>query len=61
MDDSKGDFMLFEKQIVNAYKGMMHTRCDDTETVFYFSPSDFPNLNVKSHQFKSSEGNVLQG
>ena len=53
--------MIFEKQIVNAYKGMMHTRCDDTETVFYFSPSDFPNLNVKSHPFKSSEGNVLQG
>ena len=30
--------MIFEKQIVDMYKGMMHARCDDTETVFYFSP-----------------------
>lgn len=53
--------MIFEKQIVNAYKGMMYTRCDDTETVFYFSPSDFPNLRVEAHLFKSSEGHDLQG
>ena len=53
--------MIFEKQIVNMYKGMMHTRCDDTETVFYFSPSDFPQLRVESHPFKSSEGHILQG
>ena len=33
---------MFEKQIVNMYKGMMYKRCDDTETVFYFSPADFP-------------------
>ena len=53
--------MIFEKQIVNAYKGMMHTRCDDTETVFYFSSSDFPALNAEPHPFKSSEGHTLQG
>ena len=23
--------MIFEEQIVNLYKSMMHTRCDDTE------------------------------
>ena len=33
--------MIFEKQVVNGYKGTMHTRCDDTETVFYFSAEDF--------------------
>ena len=36
--------MIFEKQILNIYKGMMHTRCDDTETVFYYSPDDFEGL-----------------
>ena len=53
--------MIFEKQIVNMYKGMMHTRCDDTETVFYFSASDFPNLQVEAYPFTSSEGHDLQG
>ena len=36
--------MIFEKQIVNMYKGMLYTRCDDTQTVFYFSQKDFPKL-----------------
>ena len=36
--------MIFEKQIVNGYKGMMYNRCDDTETAFYFSPADFEGL-----------------
>ena len=33
--------MIFEKQIVNTYKGMMHARCDDNGTAFYFSAKDF--------------------
>ena len=53
--------MIFEKQIVNAFKGMMYTRCDDTETVFYFSASDFPGLHAEPYPFKSSEGNTLKG
>lgn len=53
--------MLFEKQIVNLYKGMMHTRCDDRETVFYFSPGDFAGLNVEPYTFKASAGHDLQG
>ena len=53
--------MIFEKQVVNMYKGMMHTRCDDTETVFYFSPGDFPGLNAEPFPFTSSEGHTLQG
>ena len=52
--------MIFEKQIVNAYKGMMHTRCDDTETVHYFSPEDFPGLLAESHRFQASAGHTLQ-
>lgn len=53
--------MIFEKQIVNLYKGMMHTRCDDAETVFYFSAEDFPGLQAEPHAFTASAGHTLQG
>ena len=53
--------MIFEKQIVNAYKGMIHTRCDDTESVFYFSPNDFPSLLWEPVRFNSSMGHSLLG
>ena len=53
--------MIFEKQIVNLYKGMMHNRCDDTETVFYFSPEDFQGLRAEPYSFKASAGHTLQG
>ncbi len=53
--------MIFEKQILNLYKGMMYTRCDDTETVFYFSAKDFEGLNSEPYSFKSSAGNTLKG
>ena len=53
--------MIFEKQIVNAYKGMMYTRCDDTETVFYFSHRDFPGLSAQPYSFSSSLGHTLSG
>ena len=53
--------MIFEKQVLNAYKGMMHTRCDDTETVFYYSAKDFAGLNCEEYAFQSSLGHTLQG
>ena len=53
--------MIFEKQVVNGYKGMMHTRCDDTETVFYFSSDDFAGLQKEAYAFQSSMGHTLQG
>lgn len=53
--------MIFEKQIVNAYKGMMYARCDDEETVSYFSASDFPGLKSEAYCFKSSLGHNLNG
>lgn len=53
--------MIFEKQVVNGYKGMMHTRCDDTETVFYYSATDFEGLQSEAYTFKSSMGHTLQG
>ncbi len=53
--------MIFEKQVVNIYKGMMHTRCDDTETVFYYSAADFAGLKSEAYPFQSSMGHTLQG
>ena len=53
--------MIFEKQIVNIFKGMMHKRCDDVETVFYFSPEYFPSLKVEAKRFTASAGHTLCG
>ena len=53
--------MLFEKQIVNTYKNMMYTRCDDTETVFYFSASDFEGLHAEPYSFSATAGHTLKG
>ena len=53
--------MIFEKQIVDAYRGMMHTRCDDTRTVHYFSSEDFPGLSAEEYSFKSKLGHTLVG
>lgn len=53
--------MIFEKFIVNMYRGMMYTRCDDTETVYYFSAEDFPGLSAEAYPFSSSAGHLLQG
>lgn len=53
--------MIFEKQVVNMFKRMMYTRCDDTEMVFYFSANDFRGLKATSYPFASSEGHTLQG
>jgi len=53
--------MIFEKQVVKMYQGMMYKRCDDRETVFYFAPEDFPGLQAEPHSFVSSAGHTLQG
>lgn len=53
--------MIFEKQILNIYRGMAYTRCDDNGIAFYFSTKDFAGLNNETYQFKSSKGHTLQG
>ncbi len=53
--------MIFEKQVIKMYKGMVYTRCDDTGNVFYFSSDDFPGLHKKAYSFKASAGHDLQG
>ena len=51
----------FEKQVLNMYRGMTHTRCDDTQTVFYFSSEDFPGLQKERYGFRASAGHMLEG
>ena len=53
--------MIFEKQVLDGYKGMMYTRCDDTETVFYFSAGDFDGLLAEPFCFTASAGHILRG
>ncbi len=53
--------MIFEKQVLNMYRGMMHSRCDDTKTVYYFSLENFPSLKREEYAFPSSLGHTLQG
>lgn len=53
--------MIFEKQVLNIYKGMMFTRQDDTETVFYFSAEDFKDLHAEPYSFKAGAGHTLNG
>ena len=53
--------MIFEKAVVNTYRGMMYSRCDDTESVKYFSAEDFEGLRIRRYSFKSSMGHNLSG
>ena len=53
--------MIFEKQIIKAYKKIAFNRVDDKGTAFYFSYLDFPGLKVESFSFKSIHGHTLKG
>lgn len=53
--------MIFEKQIIEMYKGMAYTRCDDNGTAYYFSADDFAGLHKVAYPFKSSMGHDLSG
>lgn len=53
--------MLFEKTIVNLYKAMAYTRCDDNGTAFYFTAKDFEGLKQEAYPFISSKGHKLSG
>lgn len=53
--------MIFEKQIVNAYKKRLFSRCDDSGCVFYYSASDFEGLKQEPFTFSAKAGHRLQG
>ncbi len=53
--------MIFEKQVVDVYRAMAYTRCDDMGTAYYFSAEDFPGLLCKEYPFFASAGHELKG
>lgn len=53
--------MIFEKQVLGAFKGMAYSRCDDTGMAYYFSSDDFEGLQKESYPFTASAGHTLQG
>lgn len=53
--------MIFLKQIEKIYRRQVLTRFKDYGTVYYFSEKDFPGLKKYPLDFKSSEGQKLQG
>ena len=53
--------MIFEKAVVNMFKGMMYHRCDDTETVFYYTPEMFDGLKADPFEFFARAGHTLKG
>ena len=53
--------MIFEKQVVDAFKSTVYTRRDDEGVAYYFSAKDFPGLFKIPYPFASSLGHTLQG
>ncbi|MBE6783626.1 MAG: alpha/beta hydrolase [Ruminococcaceae bacterium] len=53
--------MIFEKKVIDIYKGLAYTRCDDNGTAYYFSEKDFEGLRKENYPFVSSMGHTLQG
>ena len=53
--------MIFEKQVLGAFKGMAYSRCDDTGMAYYFSSDDFEGLKKVPYSFTASAGHTLQG
>lgn len=52
---------MMRDAILNTYRGIAYTRCDDTGKAKYFSYSDFQGLHRDSYIFKSSLGHDLSG
>lgn len=53
--------MSFKKKVLDVYKGMVFSRCDNAEGLFYFSKDDFEGLNAERIEFKSKRGDTLRG
>ncbi len=53
--------MLFEKQIEAMYRATLFVRNDNSSGIFYFSPDDFPGLQVHPYSFSARAGHQLKG
>lgn len=53
--------MLFQKNIEQMYRANLFARQDNPYGIFYFSPADFPGLQVHPYSFTAKAGHTLQG
>ena len=53
--------MLFEKNIEQMYRANLFARQDNPYGIFYFSPEDFPGIQVHPYSFSAKAGHTLQG
>ena len=53
--------MIFEEKILNLYRGMAYTRCDDRGVAYYFSAKDFEGLSYERFDFTAAAGHTLRG
>lgn len=53
--------MIFEKQIIGIYNGIMGTRNDPTGDIHYFSHTDFEGLSAEGVSFPGGNGQRLVG
>ena len=53
--------MIFEKQIIGIYNGIMGTRNDPTGDIFYFDYTDFAGLSAEPISFPGAQGQALVG
>ena len=53
--------MLFGKQVEKIYRSNIYARQDNAHGIFYFSPEDFPGLQVHPYGFKAKAGHDLNG
>ena len=56
-----GPKMIFEKQIIGIYNGIMGTRNDPTGDIHYFSHTDFEGLSAEGISFPGGNGQRLVG
>ncbi len=53
--------MLFEKQVCHMVHSQLHTRQDNSQGIFYFTPEHFPGLRSYPYDFQSHRGHDLKG
>ncbi len=53
--------MIFERNIEAMYRANLFARQDNLNGIFYFSPADFPGLQVRPYTFSARAGHELKG
>ena len=53
--------MFLKNKAIEIYKSMTFARCDDKESIFYFTKDDFDGLCAEPFEVKSKRGDTLRG